>query len=167
MRHCRLQAYPSLMWPSWKSILLRSIARTRKHLASTLRAPLNSHDLSVQSVLWLDTWSLPRLAISKVLCCNRARLMTCCSWRLNNAFCKTSVSVLVFVFPWFLRRFAAAMQQESTRHFNPFWSAFWIWETLEISAMALPPEQNVRNTSYGSWTSECMHIIAYSIIFIF
>ena len=46
----RLQAYPSLMRHSWKSILLRSITRTRKHLASTFRAPLNYHDLIVQSV---------------------------------------------------------------------------------------------------------------------
>ena len=36
--------------------------------------------------------------------------------------------------------------------------------SIKISALALPPEQNVRNTDCGSWTSECMHIIAYSVL---
>lgn len=62
-----------------------------QHIQSTTQLPW--FDCSVS---WLDAWSLSRLAISQVLCCNRARHLKSNDMLLTvrqqcfHAFCKTS-----------------------------------------------------------------------------
>ena len=91
----RLQAYPSLMRHSLKeytSQIHHSYKEAScQHIQSTTQLPW--FDCSVS---WLDAWSLSRLAISQVLCCNRARHLKSNDMLLTvrqqcfHAFCKTS-----------------------------------------------------------------------------